>query len=143
MTVCNMAIEAGARSGLVAVDDKTIDYFRGRPYAPTGEMWHQAVEYWRTLRSDEGAHFDKVIEINARDIKPQVTWGTSPEMVLPVDAAVPDPERERDSLKRQGIERALEYMGLTLGRPFKVLNFTRCLLARSPIRALKICVQQP
>lgn len=113
MTVCNMAIEAGARSGLVAVDDKTIDYFRGRPYAPTGEMWHQAVEYWRTLRSDEGAHFDKVIEINARDIKPQVTWGTSPEMVLPVDAAVPDPERERDSLKRQGIERALEYMGLT------------------------------
>lgn len=113
MTVCNMAIEAGARSGLVAVDQKTIDYFRGRPYAPTGEMWNQAVEYWKTLHSDEGAHFDKVVEINARDVKPQVTWGTSPEMVLPVDATVPDPELERDSIKRQGIERALEYMGLT------------------------------
>ncbi|HLR29658.1 MAG TPA: 3-isopropylmalate dehydratase large subunit [Paenalcaligenes sp.] len=117
MTVCNMAIEAGARSGLVAVDQKTIDYFRGRPYAPVGEMWNQAVEYWRTLQTDEGAHFDKVVEINARDIKPQVTWGTSPEMVLPVDATVPDPELERDELKRQGIERALEYMGLTPRQP--------------------------
>ncbi|HLR81812.1 MAG TPA: 3-isopropylmalate dehydratase large subunit [Paenalcaligenes sp.] len=117
MTVCNMAIEAGARSGLVAVDQKTIDYFRGRPYAPVGEMWNQAVEYWRTLQTDEGAHFDKVVEINARDIKPQVTWGTSPEMVLPVDATVPDPELERDDLKRQGIERALEYMGLTPRQP--------------------------
>ncbi len=113
MTVCNMAIEAGARSGLVAVDQKTIDYFRGRPYAPTGAMWDQAVAYWNTLHSDEGAHFDKVVTINARDIKPQVTWGTSPEMVLPIDATVPDPEQERDSIKRQGIERALEYMGLT------------------------------
>src|SRR5699024_7372131 len=117
MTVCNMAIEAGARSGLVAVDQKTIDYFRGRPYAPVGEMWNQAVEYWRTLQTDEGAHFDKVVEINDRDIKPQVTWGTSPEMVLPVDATVPDPELERDELKRQGIERALEYMGLTPRQP--------------------------
>lgn len=113
MTVCNMAIEAGARSGLVAVDQKTIDYFRGRPYAPQGAMWDQAVAYWNTLHSDEGAHFDRVVEIDARNIKPQVTWGTSPEMVLPVDAQVPDPELEKDALKREGIERALEYMGLT------------------------------
>lgn len=113
MTVCNMAIEAGARSGLVAVDQKTIDYFRNRPYAPKGDMWDQAVEYWQTLHSDEGAHFDRIVEIDARNVKPQVTWGTSPEMVLAVDDAVPDPELERDSLKRAAIERALEYMGLT------------------------------
>src|SRR5690625_2422804 len=113
MTVCNMAIEAGARSGLVAVDQKTIDYFRNRPYAPKGDMWDQAVEYWQTLHSDEGAHFDRIVEIDARNVKPQVTWGTSPEMVLAVDDAVPDPELERDNLKRAAIERALEYMGLT------------------------------
>lgn len=117
MTVCNMAIEAGARSGLVAVDDKTIDYFRGRPYAPKGAMWDQAVEYWRSLHSDADAHFDRIVEINAADIKPQVTWGTSPEMVLPVDAAVPDPELERDAVKREGIERALQYMGLDPRQP--------------------------
>ena len=86
MTVCNMAIEAGARSGMVAVDDKTVEYFRGRPFAPSGVLWDHAVAYWRTLRTDEGAKFDTVVEVNARDIKPQVTWGTSPEMVLPVDS---------------------------------------------------------
>lgn len=117
MTVCNMAIEAGARSGLVAVDQKTIDYFRGRPYAPKGALWDQAVAYWQTLHSDEEAHFDKIIEINAHNVKPQVTWGTSPEMVLPVDAQIPDPEQEKDALKREGIERALEYMGLTPRQP--------------------------
>ena len=117
MTVCNMAIEAGARSGMVAVDQKTIDYFRGRPYAPTGALWDQAVQYWSTLHSDEGAQFDKVIDINARDILPQVSWGTSPEMVLPVDARIPDPDKEKDDVRRSGMERALEYMGLKPNMP--------------------------
>lgn len=112
MTVCNMAIEAGARSGMVAVDDKTIEYFRGRPFAPTGALWDAAVEYWRTLHSDEGAAFDRVVKINAADIVPQVTWGTSPEMVLPVTARVPDPDKEKDVTRRSGMERALQYMGL-------------------------------
>jgi 3-isopropylmalate/(R)-2-methylmalate dehydratase large subunit len=112
MTVCNMAIEAGARSGMVAVDDKTIEYFRGRPFAPTGVLWDSAVEYWRTLHSDTDAHFDRVVEINAADIAPQVTWGTSPEMVLPITARVPDPDKEKDVNRRSGIERALLYMGL-------------------------------
>ena len=106
MTVCNMAIEAGARSGLVAVDDKTVEYFRGRPFAPNGVLWDQAVKYWRTLHTDEGAKFDTVVEVDARDIKPQVTWGTSPEMVLPVDSRVPDPDREKDDVRRSGMERA-------------------------------------
>jgi 3-isopropylmalate/(R)-2-methylmalate dehydratase large subunit len=117
MTVSNMAIEAGARSGIIAVDDKTIDYFRGRPFAPTGVLWDQAVAYWRTLVSDPGAQFDRVVEINARDIRPQVSWGTSPEMVLPVDGRVPDPEREKDDVRRSGMERALEYMGLEPNMP--------------------------
>lgn len=112
MTLCNMAIEAGARSGMVAVDDKTIDYFKGRPFAPTGALWDAAVQYWRTLHSDEGAHFDRVVEINATEIVPQVTWGTSPEMVLPVTDRVPDPEKEKDATRRSGMERALAYMGL-------------------------------
>lgn len=112
MTVCNMAIEAGARSGMVAVDQKTIDYFRGRPYAPTGVLWDQAVEYWRTLHSDPGAHFDRIVDIDASEITPQVSWGTSPEMVLPIHARVPDPDKEKDDGRRSGMERALEYMGL-------------------------------
>ncbi len=125
MTVCNMAIEAGARSGMVAVDDKTIEYFRGRPFAPIGAAWDQAVTYWRTLHSDEGAQFDRVVEVNARDIKPQVTWGTSPEMVLPVDARVPDPDREKDEVKRSGMERALEYMGLKPNTPLVDIRIDR------------------
>src|SRR5690606_15106536 len=112
MTVCNMAIEAGARSGMVAVGDKTIDYFRGRPYAPTGRHWDQAVEYWKTLHSDAGAQFDRVVEINAADVAPQVTWGTSPEMVLSIEDRVPDPAHENDEVRRSGMVRALEYMGL-------------------------------
>ncbi|MDO8694415.1 MAG: 3-isopropylmalate dehydratase large subunit [Sheuella sp.] len=112
MTLCNMSIEAGARSGMVAVDDKTIEYFKGRPFAPSGALWDAAVTYWKTLHSDEGAHFDRVVEIDARQIVPQVTWGTSPEMVLPVTGRVPDPDREKDDMKRSGMERALEYMGL-------------------------------
>lgn len=117
MTVCNMAIEAGARSGMVAVDAKTIDYFRGRPYAPTGILWDQAVQYWQTLHSDENAHFDKVIELNASEIEPQVTWGTSPEMVLNITQSVPDPDKEKDDVTRDGMIRALEYMGLTPMQP--------------------------
>jgi 3-isopropylmalate/(R)-2-methylmalate dehydratase large subunit len=112
MTVCNMAIEAGARAGLVAVDEKTIEYVRGRPFAPKGASFEQAAAYWRTLQSDPGAHFDKVVELDAAQIQPQVSWGTSPEMVLPVDGRVPDPEKEKDAVKREAIERALVYMGL-------------------------------
>ena len=116
MTVCNMVIEAGARAGLVAVDDKTIAYVhnggKGRPFAPTGVAWDQAVAHWRTLQSDPGAHFDAVVELDAAKIQPQVTWGTSPEMVVGVDGRVPDPHKEKDSVKRGAIERALAYMGL-------------------------------
>ncbi len=121
MTVCNMAIEAGARAGLVAVDDTTIAYVKGRPFAPGtdaggrfvgGPEWEQAVAHWRTLHSDPGAHFDAVVELDAAQIKPQVTWGTSPEMVLAIDERVPDPDKERDEVKRGAIERALAYMGL-------------------------------
>ncbi|MFN8866394.1 MAG: 3-isopropylmalate dehydratase large subunit [Pseudomonadota bacterium] len=112
MTVCNMAIEAGARAGLVAVDEKTIEYVRGRPFAPQGVEFEQAAAFWRTLRSDEGAKFDAVVELDAAQILPQVSWGTSPEMVVPVDGRVPDPDKEKDSVKRGAIERALAYMGL-------------------------------
>ncbi len=112
MTVCNMAIEAGARAGLVAVDDKTIDYVRGRPFAPKGVEFDQAVAQWRTLHSDPGAKFDAVVELDATQIQPQVTWGTSPEMVLGIDGRVPDPDKEKDAVKRGAIERALTYMGL-------------------------------
>ncbi len=114
MTVCNMAIEAGARAGIVGVDETTINYVKGRPYAPAqGEAWRQALQYWRTLHSDEGATFDRVVELRAEDIKPQVTWGTSPEMVLSIEDRVPDPDREKDPVKREAMERALAYMALT------------------------------
>jgi 3-isopropylmalate/(R)-2-methylmalate dehydratase large subunit len=119
MTVCNMAIEAGARAGLVAVDEKTIAYVKGRPLAPTGVEWDQAVAYWHTLHSDADAHFDAVIKLDAANIAPQVTWGTSPEMVLSVLDRVPDPDKEKDANKRDAIERALAYMGL---QPGKALN---------------------
>ncbi len=119
MTVCNMAIEAGARAGLVAVDDKTIEYVRGRPLAPTGLEWDQAVAYWKTLHSDADAKFDAVVELRAEDIVPQVTWGTSPEMVLGVDARVPDPDKEKDATKRGAMERALTYMNLQPGKPIQ------------------------
>jgi 3-isopropylmalate/(R)-2-methylmalate dehydratase large subunit len=113
MTICNMAIEAGARAGLVAVDETTIDYIQGRPYAPSGEILRHAVQYWRTLNSDADAKFDQVVELRAEEIQPQVTWGTSPEMVLPISERVPDPEKERDLNKRSAMERALQYMNLT------------------------------
>ena len=115
MTVCNMAIEAGARSGMVAVDDKTIDYFRGRPFAPTGENWDKAVEYWRTLHTDADAEFDVVVELDGSAIKPQVSWGTSPEMVVAIDQPLPDPDQESDPVKAEGMRRAYQYMGLKPG----------------------------
>ena len=117
MTVCNMAIEAGARAGLVAVDEKTIDYVKGRPLSPTGVALEQAITYWRTLHSDPGEHFDAVVTLDATAIAPQVTWGTSPEMVLSVLDRVPDPDKEKDANKRNAMERALSYMGLEPGKP--------------------------
>ena len=117
MTVCNMAIEAGARAGMVAVDQKTIDYVRDKPMAPKAADWDRAVTYWNTLHSDPDARFDSVVELNAADIAPQVTWGTSPEMVLPVGARVPDPAHESDASRREGMERALAYMGLAPNTP--------------------------
>ena len=113
MTVCNMAIEGGARAGMVAVDETTIDYLRGKAFAPKGELFEQAAKHWRTLTSDPDARFDRVVEFDARAIKQQVTWGTSPEMVTTIDDRVPDPEKEKDAARREGMERALVYMGLT------------------------------
>jgi 3-isopropylmalate/(R)-2-methylmalate dehydratase large subunit len=117
MTVCNMAIEAGARAGMVAVDDTTLAYLRGRPFAPQGEMFDRASAYWRTLVSDEGARFDREVAIDASTLTPQVTWGTSPEMVVSIDDRVPDPAREMDPVRREAMERALEYMGLDPAMP--------------------------
>ena len=112
MTVCNMAIEGGARAGMVAVDDTTIEYLRGRPFAPTGSDWSAAVAYWKSLRSDPDAKFDREVTLRAEEIRPHVTWGTSPEMVVSIEDEVPDPDREKDSTRREGMERALSYMGL-------------------------------
>jgi 3-isopropylmalate/(R)-2-methylmalate dehydratase large subunit len=117
MTVCNMAIEAGARAGLVAVDDTTIQYVKGRPFSPTGVEWDQAVAYWRTLHSDPDAHWDAVVELDASQIRPQVTWGTSPEMVASIEDRVPDPDKEKDPVKRAAMERALQYMALEPNKP--------------------------
>jgi 3-isopropylmalate/(R)-2-methylmalate dehydratase large subunit len=112
MTICNMAIEAGARAGMVAVDATTIDYVKGRPFSPAGPHWDRALDYWRTLHSDPGAQFDLVVTLHAQDIKPQVTWGTSPEMVTSIDGRVPDPDLEKDPVRRDAIEKALVYMNL-------------------------------
>ena len=125
MTLCNMAIEAGARVGMVAVDDKTIEYVKGRPMAPTGDEWGKAVEYWHTLHSDEGAHFDQVVHINAKDIKPQVTWGTSPEMVIEVGGIVPDPDKETDPVKAEGIRNALSYIHLKANTPINTVKIDK------------------
>jgi 3-isopropylmalate/(R)-2-methylmalate dehydratase large subunit len=144
MTLCNMAIEAGARLGLVAVDEVTIDYLRGRPFAPQGEQWERAVVAWRRLHSDPDAHFDCVVELSAADIRPQVTWGTSPEMVVPVDACVPDPASEPDPTRREGMQRALSYMGAAprtcrFGRS----GSTRSSSVRAPTRGSRICELPP
>ena len=115
MTVCNMAIEAGARAGMVAADEKTIEYLKGRPFAPKGALFDQAARYWHTLHSDDGAVFDCVVTLDAASIAPQVTWGTSPEMVVSIDANIPEPAKESDPVKREALERALQYMGLNPG----------------------------
>jgi 3-isopropylmalate/(R)-2-methylmalate dehydratase large subunit len=125
MTICNMAIEAGARVGMVAVDQTTIDYVKGRPFAPTGEQWQQAETYWRTLHSDSGADFDVVVELDASSIEPQVTWGTSPEMVLPVGAKIPQAEQISDPAQREATNRALQYMGLEGGMSITDIQLDR------------------
>ncbi|HEX7933501.1 MAG TPA: 3-isopropylmalate dehydratase large subunit [Paraburkholderia sp.] len=119
MTLCNMAIEAGARVGLIAVDDVTIDYVKGRAFSPNDTHWDAAVAYWRTLVSDEGARFDKIVEVDATRLRPMVTWGTSPEMVVSIDGAVPNPSNEADSVRRADMTRALSYMGLEPGTPME------------------------
>jgi 3-isopropylmalate/(R)-2-methylmalate dehydratase large subunit len=125
MTLCNMAIEAGARAGLVAVDETTIEYIQGRPYAPKGPALLQALQYWRSLHSDSDAKFDAVVELRAEEIAPQVTWGTSPEMVLAISDCVPDPEKERDPNKRSAMERALEYMDLIPNTPLSSISIDK------------------
>jgi 3-isopropylmalate/(R)-2-methylmalate dehydratase large subunit len=125
MTVCNMAIEAGARAGLIAVDETTLAYVQGRPFSPQGLELQHALGYWKTLQSDAGAHWDAVVELDASQIQPQVTWGTSPEMVLSIDDRVPDPEREKDPNKRLAIERALEYMALKPNTPLSSISIDK------------------
>ena len=125
MTVCNMAIEAGARAGMVAVDQKTIDYVEGRPQAPRGELWQAAVASWRTLVSDPDAAFDRIVTLRAEDIDPQVSWGTSPEMVVAISGQVPDPEHEADTVKRTGMRKALEYMRLDPGTAISDISLDR------------------
>ncbi|MDA7989561.1 MAG: 3-isopropylmalate dehydratase large subunit [Gammaproteobacteria bacterium] len=122
MTVCNMAIEAGARAGMIAVDQVTLDYIKGRDYAPSGEMWERAQADWRELHSDAGAAFDNEVEFDVSQLAPQVTWGTSPEMVAGIDAAVPDPAAERDPARRENMERALRYMDLQPGTPIREIK---------------------
>ena len=144
MTLCNMAIEAGARAGMIAVDNVTISFLKGRTFAPKGEMWDRAVEYWRTLRSDERAPFDQVVRLNAGEISPQVTWGTSPEMVIAVDARVPDPENERDEVRREGMERALVYMGLEPNTPATGIKIDKVFIGsctNSRIEDLRVAAQ--
>ncbi|QEX19593.1 3-isopropylmalate dehydratase large subunit [Hypericibacter terrae] len=125
MTVCNMSIEAGARAGLIAPDETTFEYVKGRPMAPKGAVWEQAVAYWRTLPSDPGAHYDKEVVLKAADIVPQVTWGTSPEDVLPITGAVPDPDKATDAGKRDAMKRSLDYMGLKPGTKLSELKVDR------------------
>jgi 3-isopropylmalate/(R)-2-methylmalate dehydratase large subunit len=125
MTMCNMSIEAGARAGMVAVDDTTIAYLRGRPMAPQGAEWDRAVALWRGLVSDDDARFDAEVLLDAATIKPQVTWGTSPEMVTTIDGRIPDPDREKDAWRREGYERALEYMGLVPNTPITDIRIDR------------------
>src|SRR5699024_6312056 len=128
MTVCNMSIEAGARAGMIAVDDKTIDYLRGRPYAPGDEHRDQAEAYWRSLVSDADAEYDTVVHLHAADIQPQVTWGTSPEMVGPIGSAVPDPDEARDETQAEGWRKALAYMDLEAGTPLSEIRLDKVFL---------------
>jgi 3-isopropylmalate/(R)-2-methylmalate dehydratase large subunit len=117
MTVCNMSIEAGARAGLISPDETTWEYLKGRPLAPSGKEYDDAVEYWKSLATDDGAHYDEIVEVNADEIIPQITWGTSPEDVVSIDGFVPDPKNEKNLDKKKSIERALDYMGLEPNTP--------------------------
>ena len=144
MTLCNMAIEAGARTGLVAVDEKTIAYVKGRQFSPTGALWDAAVAYWGTLQSDDDATFDKVVQLRADDIKPQVTWGTNPQMVAAVDGKVPDPQDEHDPVQREWIERALKYMALAPNTPITDIKLDKIFIGsctNSRIEDLRIAAQ--
>jgi 3-isopropylmalate/(R)-2-methylmalate dehydratase large subunit len=122
MTICNMTIEGGARAGMIAVDDATIEYLAGRPYAPDGELWDAAVAAWADLRSDDDAAFDRVVTLDGSALVPQVTWGTSPDMVAPIEGIVPDPDRESDPVRREGMRKALAYMGLQPGMPIVAIR---------------------
>jgi 3-isopropylmalate/(R)-2-methylmalate dehydratase large subunit len=128
MTVCNMSIEGGARAGLVAPDEITYEYLKGRPMAPKGAAWEQALAFWKTLPSDPGARYDTEVKLDAGKIIPQVTWGTSPEDVLPITGIVPNPGDVKDELKRQAMERSLDYMGLKAGTPLKELVIQRAFI---------------
>nr|MCH9639195.1 3-isopropylmalate dehydratase large subunit [Betaproteobacteria bacterium] len=144
MTLCNMAIEAGARAGMVAVDDTTIEYIRGRPFAPRGAMWDKAVNYWRTLHSDPCADFDHVVTLDAAQIKPQVTWGTSPEMVTTIDGTVPNPADIADDVKRHDMEQALKYMGLYANTPIRDIAIDKVFIGsctNSRIEDLRVAAQ--
>jgi len=144
MTLCNMSIEAGARAGMVAVDEKTIEYVRGRPLAPEGAMWDKAVAYWRTLASDPGASFDKVVTLNGSEIRPQVTWGTSPQMVTTIDGKVPDPAKETDPVMREWMERALRYMDLKPDTPITEIRLDKIFIGactNSRIEDLRVAAQ--
>ena len=144
MTICNMAIEGGARSGMVAVDETTLAYVKGRPLAPAGDDWPRAAEHWRTLHSDEGAYFDRVVEVDASSLLPQVTWGTSPDMVTGINERVPDPRRETDPVKRDGIERALHYMGLAPNTPMTDIQIDKVFIGsctNSRIEDLRIAAR--
>jgi 3-isopropylmalate/(R)-2-methylmalate dehydratase large subunit len=125
MTVCNMSIEAGARAGLISPDETTFDYLKGRPLSPSGNDFDKAVEYWKSLATDEGANYDETIEIDASEIIPQITWGTSPEDVVSIDGKVPDPENEKNPDKKKSIERALDYMGLEANIPVNQINIDK------------------
>jgi 3-isopropylmalate/(R)-2-methylmalate dehydratase large subunit len=125
MTVCNMSIEAGARAGLISPDKTTWDYIKGRPLAPKGEDFDEAVKYWESLATDEGAHYDEIVEIKAEEIIPQVTWGTSPEDVVSIDGIVPDPNKENNEEKKKSIERALDYMGLEPNTPVNEIKIDK------------------
>ena len=138
MTICNMSIEAGARAGLIAPDEKTFQYINGRPYAPKGKDWDMAVDSWKRLPSDKDAVYDKEVKLSANSIEPQVTWGTSPQDVAPINGNIPDPKSIDDINKRNAIERSLEYMGLKPIKKLRILKLIECLLVRVLMEELKI-----
>ena len=143
LTLCNMSIEAGARCGMVAPDETTFAYLKGRPYAPKGAEFDQAVEEWSSLTTDEDAEFDQDVTLDAEDIAPIVTWGTSPEDALPIDASVPDPAREPDEARASYLRGALDYMGIAPGKSSPTSRSIACSSAPAPTRASRICARRP